>query len=53
VSSGREIRIRMLLSLYEKKWFIEANDLDRIKCLQTEKEAMKKRIIKLKSQYSL
>lgn len=47
VSSGREIRIRMLLSLYEKKWIVEANDLARMKCLQTEKEAMKKRIIKL------
>ena len=47
VSSGREIRIRMLLSLYERKWYFEANDSDRMKCLQSEKEAMKKRIIKL------
>jgi hypothetical protein len=47
VSSGREIRIGMLLSLYERKWFFEPNDLARMKCLQSEKEAIKKRIIKL------
>jgi hypothetical protein len=31
VSSGREIRIRMLLSLYKRKWLFEANDLARMK----------------------